>query len=166
MPFAAGWPPRRAYQHSHGGGPIFAGAAAATLASPLDLPADQLATRGRGFNPRERSWNFTNPWPGGRWSLRDIVTYQTDAAYALLQHAARERDRWLSNFLAVGGRAGRGWRDWPYAYVLPKNQDTLALATLLGILHRGQVEIRTTTQSFGAAPRVPAGSYVVVLRQP
>ena len=160
------WTPARAYQHYHGGVRILSETASGNLASPITLPFDQLQARARGFNPRERSWNFTNPWPGGRWSLRDIVTYQTDAAYALLQHAARERDRWLSNFLAVGGRAVRGWRDWPYAYVLPKNQDTLALATLLGILHRGQVEIRTTTQSFGAAPRVPAGSYVVVLRQP
>src|SRR2546427_3540239 len=33
---------------------------------------------------------------------------------------------------------------WPYAYVIPRQQrDTVGLATLLGILHRGQVEIRT-----------------------
>src|SRR2546429_1709897 len=68
------WTPARAYQHYHGGVRILSEAASANLASPIDLPADQLATRGRGFNPRERSWNFTNPWPGGRWTLRDIVT--------------------------------------------------------------------------------------------
>ncbi|OLC08927.1 MAG: hypothetical protein AUH42_00290 [Gemmatimonadetes bacterium 13_1_40CM_70_11] len=172
------WTPARAYQHYHGGVRILSETASGNLASPVTLPFDQLQARSRGFNPRERSWNFTNPWPGGRWTLRDIVTYQTDAAYALLQNAARDRDRWLPNFLAVGWRAVRGWRDWPYAYVLPKNQDTLALATLLGILHRGQVEIRTAVQPFTAAggggaggdgaggQRVAAGSYVVVLRQP
>ncbi len=160
------WTPARAYQHYHGGVRILSETASGNLASPVTVPFDQLQARARGFNPRERSWNFTSPWPGGRWSLRDIVTYQGDAAYALLQHAARERDHWLANFLTVGARAVRGWRDWPYAYVLLKSQDTLALATLLGILHRGQVEIRTATQAFGAAPRVAAGSYVVVLRQP
>src|SRR5439155_1452477 len=98
--------------------------------SPIDVPFDHLATRGRGFNPRERSWNFTNPWPGGRWTLRDIVSYQTDAAYALLEHAARYRDIWLANFLTVEGRAVRGWHSWPYAYVLPRQQrDTVGLAT-------------------------------------
>ena len=66
-----------------------------------DLPIAFTA----GFNPRERSWNFTQPWPGGRWTLRDIVTYQTDAAYALLRHAAMNRDRWLANFLTVESRA-------------------------------------------------------------
>ncbi|HKW40329.1 MAG TPA: M14 family metallopeptidase [Gemmatimonadales bacterium] len=162
------WTPARAYQHYHGGVRILAEAASANLASPIDLPFDQLATRGRGFNPRERSWNFTAPWPGGRWSLRDIVTYQTDAAYALLENAARYRDRWLRTFLTVETRAARGWKGWPYAYVLPRqHQDTVGLATLLGILHRGQVEIRTALHPITlGTQRFPAGSYVVVLRQP
>src|SRR6266550_2581795 len=162
------WTPARAYQHYHGGVRILSEAASANLASPIDLPADQLATRGRGFNPRERSWNFTNPWPGGRWTLRDIVTYQTDGAYALLENAARYRERWLATFLTVEGRAARGWKGWPYAYVVPRErQDSIGLATLLGILHRGQVEIRTALHPVAlGGQRFPAGSYVVVLRQP
>ncbi len=161
------WTPARAYQHYHGGVRILSETASGNLASPLTIPFDRLQARARGFNPRERSWNFTNPWPGGRWTMRDIVTYQTDAAYALLENAARYRDRWLSNFLSVGWHAVRGWRDWPYAYVVPRSQDTLALATLLDILHRGAVEIRTAIQGFTAGgQRAPAGSYVIVLRQP
>src|SRR5712691_8590786 len=162
------WTPARAYQHYHGGVRILSEAASANLASPIDLPADQLATRGRGFNPRERSWNFTNPWPGGRWTLRDIGTYQTDGAYALLENAARYRDRWLANFLTIEGRAVRGWKGWPYAYVLPRqHQDSVGLATLLGILHRGQVEVRTALHPVAVGTqRFPAGSYVVALRQP
>src|SRR2546426_3392352 len=36
---------------------------------------------------------------------------------------------------AVGVRAVRGWKGWPYAYVIPRqHQDTVGLATLLGIL--------------------------------
>ena len=104
------WTPARAYQHYHGGVRILSEAASANLASPIDVPFDHLATRGRGFTPRERSWNFTNPWPGGRWTLRDIVAYQSDAAYALLENAARYRDVWLANFLTIEGRAVRGWR--------------------------------------------------------
>src|SRR5207249_1554663 len=152
----------------HGGVRILSEAASADLATPVHIPPDQLQAQARGFNPRERSWNFTNPWPGGRWSLRDIVTYQTDAAYALLTNAARYRDRWLSDFLAIGTHAVHGWHDWPYAYGIPKGQDSLATATLLGILHRGLVEIRTNTQplSAGGGQRIPAGSWVVVLRQP
>ncbi len=162
------WTPARAYSHYHGGVRILSEVAGADLASPIDVPFDQLATRARGFDPRERSWNFTNPWPGGRWTLRDIVSYQTDAAYALLENAARYRDRWLATFLTVEGRAVRGWKGWPYAYVIPRqHQDTVGLATLLGILRRGQVEIRTALHPVTiGTQRLPAGSYVVVLRQP
>jgi hypothetical protein len=161
------WTPARAYGHYHGAVRILVEAASADLASPVQVPFDRLQGTARGFNPRERTWNFTAPWLGGRWTLRDIVTYQTDAAYALLQHAARHRDRWLSNFLSVSWRAVRGWRGWPYAYVIPRQQDTMALATLLGVLARGQVEIRTAQQAFATGgQRFPAGSYVVLLRQP
>jgi Zinc carboxypeptidase len=161
------WTPARAYQHYHGGVRILSETASGRLASPMDLPFDRLQAGARGYDPHERSWNFTNPWRGGRWTLRDIVSYQTDGAYALLVNAARYRERWLANFLAVESHAVRGWRDWPYAYVIPARQDSIALATLLGILQRGQVEIRTAQQGFSLqGQRYPAGTYVVVLRQP
>jgi len=161
------WTPARAYQHYHGGVRILSETASGQLASPIDVPFDRLQARSRGYNPRERSWNFPHPWPGGRWTIRDIVSYQTAGAYALLVNAARDRDRWLSSFFTVETRAVRGWRDWPYAYVIPAHQDSIALATMLGILQRGQVEIRTAQQAFTLrGERHAAGTYVVVLRQP
>ncbi len=161
------WTPARAYQHYHGGVRILSETASADLASPVDIPFDRLQARSRGFNPRERSWNFTNPWRGGHWTLRDIVSYQSEGAYALLAQAARHRDRWLANFLSIETRAIRGWREWPYAYVIPARQDSVALSSLLGILRRGGVEIRTALQSFTLqGQRHNAGTYVVVLRQP
>jgi len=161
------WTPARAYQHYHGGVRILSETASGQLASPVDMPFDRLQARSRGYNPRERSWNFTHPWPGGRWTLRDIVSYQTAGAYSLLVNAARDRDRWLASFLSVEWRAVRGWRDWPYAYVIPAHQDSIALATLLGILERGQVEVRAAQQAFTLqGQRHAAGTYVVVLRQP
>src|SRR5207247_1040952 len=63
------WTPARAYQHYHGGVRILSEAASANLASPLDLPPDQLATRGRALNPRERAWNHAQPRPAGRAAL-------------------------------------------------------------------------------------------------
>src|SRR3989442_1771341 len=160
-------PPALAYQHSHGGVRILSETASADLATPVEIPFDRLQARERGYNPRERSWNFTNPWRGGRWSLRDIVSYQTDGAYALLAHAAHDRERWLANFFNIETHAIRGWREWPYAYVISARQDSVALSALLGILRRGGVEIRTALQSFSLqGQRHAAGTYVVVLRQP
>jgi len=59
------WTPARAYQHYHGGVRILSETASADLASPVEIPFDRLEARSRGYNPRERSWNFTNPWRGG-----------------------------------------------------------------------------------------------------
>ena len=161
------WTPARAYSHYHGGARLLSEVASASLATPLDVDPAQLTGRERGFDPRIPSWNFSAPWRGGRWTLRDIVGYQTDAAYALLTHAARHRDRWLANFLSVGWRAVRGWPGWPAAYVIPPRQDPTALGTLLRTLHRGQVEIRTAQAAFTLrGQRYPAGAYVVPLRQP
>jgi hypothetical protein len=161
------WTPARAYQHYHGGVRILSETASADLATPIDVPFDRLEARERGFNPRERSWNFTNPWRGGRWTLRDIVSYQSEGAYALLAHAARARDRWLGNFFNIETRAVRGWREWPYAYVIPARQDSVALSAMLEILRRGGVEIRRALQSFSLqGQRFNAGTYVIVLRQP
>src|SRR3970282_328819 len=98
------WTPARAYSHYHGGVRILSETASAELASRATVPFDRLVEEPRGPNPRRRAWNFAAPWPGGRWTLRDIVGYQTEAAYALLQHAGRYRDRWLDGFLSVGWR--------------------------------------------------------------
>ena len=161
------WTPARAYQHYHGGVRILSETASADLATPIDVPFDRLEARERGFNPRERSWNFTNPWRGGRWTLRDIVSYQSEGAYALLAQAARARERWLANFFAIGTRASRGWREWPYAYVIPARQDSVALSAMLEILRRGGVEIRRALQAFSLqGQRYNAGTYVIVLNQP
>ncbi len=161
------WTPARAYSHYHGGVRLLSEVASAALASPIEVPFDQLADPGRGFAPRERSWNFSQPWPGGRWTLHDIISYQSDAAYAVLEHAARYRDRWLANFLSIGWRAVRGWPGWPRAFVIPRRQDSTALGTLLRTLHRGQVEIRSARAAFTVrGQRYPAGTFVIPLRQP
>src|SRR2546423_4846805 len=142
------WTPARAYQHYHGGVRILSETASADLATAVDMPFDRLEARSRGYNPRERSWNFTNPWRGGRWTLRDIVQYQTEAAYALLAHAAAQRGHRPARFLPIQTRPLRGWREWPDADRIPPRQDSVALSAMLGILHRGDVEIRTALQPF------------------
>ena len=161
------WTPARAYQHYHGGVRILSETASARIASDLTVEPDELRGR-RGFEAHASSWNFPEPWPGGRWTLADIVDYQTSGALALLTHAAAARDTWLRNFLAVGQRAVRGWSGWPYAYVVPRSgQRGPGLAAMLDILRRGQVEIRAAEAPFTAAGRqFAAGDYVIPLRQP
>ncbi|MDP3775198.1 MAG: M14 family metallopeptidase, partial [Gemmatimonadales bacterium] len=161
------WTPARAFQHYHGAVRILTETASAELATPVTVSFDSLRP-GPGVDPRTASWNFVAPWPGGRWTLADIVRYQTAGAMAMLDHVARYRDEWLRGFFGVGLRAVRGWPDWPYAFVIPTaNQDQTALATMLEILRHGQVEVRSALAPFTIGrDRYSPGTYVVVMRQP
>ncbi len=172
------WTPARSYQHYHGGIRILTETASARMATPIEIPFDSLRDA-RGYDPREASWNFVQPWPGGPWALADIIDYQVSSSWALLGEAARGRSSWLSTFSlvqerAVAGRGAAGRENWPIAFVIPSAQrDAAALTAMIRILQRGQVEVRRTTApvSLAATPpvapvRVPTGSYVIYTAQP
>jgi hypothetical protein len=160
------WTPARAYQHYHGGVRILSETASARLATSIEVPADRLRG-GRGFDAGTASVNFPDPWRGGSWTLANIVDYMASGALALLGHAAEHRATWLHNFVSIGQRAVTGWASWPYAFVIPADQDRARLGRMLGILQRGGVEIRAAGAGFSAGGRTfPAGSWVIVLRQP
>lgn len=159
--------PSRAYSPYHGGVRILAEAASPRIATPIRLEADQLG-EARGFDPRAVSQNQPSPWAGGEWTLRDVVDYHLIASGALLDHAARYRDRWLDRFARVLERSLE--RAEPGAFVLPpldRQRDPGAAADLLGLLRAGDVEIGEATAGFAVdGVDHPAGSYVVPVGQP
>ena len=166
------WTPARAYVNYHGGVRILTEVAGARLASPVTLSLSSLRP-GIGFDPRRASWNFPRPWNGGAWRLRDIMDYQHVAVDALLDHAARNRQSWLTSFWQVGKRAvGRAVREanrrQPYAVVISAIQnDPLAVAEMLRALQLGDVEVHRARAPFGAGnTRYPAGSHVILMAQP
>ncbi|HVO36128.1 MAG TPA: M14 family metallopeptidase [Gemmatimonadales bacterium] len=161
------WTPGRAFQHYHGAVRILTETASADLATSITVPAESLRA-GLGVDPRNASWNFVTPWPGGPWTLADIVRYQTASAMALLDQVARDREQWLRTSWQVLQRASRGWRDWPWAFVIPAaGQNEMALGALLETLRHAQVEVRAALGSFTLGfERFFPGTYVVVLRQP
>jgi hypothetical protein len=157
--------PSRAYQHYHGGVRILSEAASARICTPITIPKENLR-EARGFNPRLPSTNHPLPWPGGEWTIADIVAYERVATYALLNNAARGRDRWLRNFYLVHKAATE--RASPHAFVLPPGQrDPGAADELLQALQFGGVEIeRATTPFMADGVRYDAGARVIRLAQP
>ena len=166
------WSPARQYALNHHGVRILTETASARLASPMDMPFDKLGP-GRGYDAREVTWNYPVLWPGGTWTIGDIVKYQTAASWALLVEASRDRQGWLESYADMGDRAlgtlpAWGKDPWPSAFVIPKAQtDTQALQRLVWTLQHGQVEIREATAPVSAGSKTyPAGSYVALVRQP
>jgi hypothetical protein len=166
------WSPARQYSLYHRGARLLTETASARLATPIDIPFEQLGA-GRGYEAKTVSWNFPALWTGGKWTYGDIVRYQTAASWALFLDAALNRRAWLEGYAAQGDRAlgalpAWGRDAWPSAIVIPKTQpDTQALRRMIWTLQHGQVEIRESTAPATVEGKTyPAGSYVVLTKQP
>jgi hypothetical protein len=166
------WSPARQYSLYHRGARLLTETASARLASPIDLSFDELGT-GRGYDARVVSWNYPSLWTGGHWTYGDIVRYQVAASWALFLDAAQNRRAWLEGYAsqadrALGAQPAWGNDKWPSAIVIPKTQpDTQALKRFVWTLQHGQVEFRESTAPVAADGKTyPAGSYVILTRQP
>jgi hypothetical protein len=124
-------------------------AASAKVATPVTQSAADLKGHQRGLPHYEPTVNFPHPWPGGVWRLRDIVDYELITAEALVKLAARERDSYVRNFVALGRRQVElGKTDSIKGYEIPLSQrDPSATRTLLKVLAEGGVEFVTTDSS-------------------
>jgi Zinc carboxypeptidase len=160
------WSPSRHYQAYHGGLRILTESASARLATPITVRPGQIELSAPGYLPRERSWNYLQPWLGGEWRLRDIVDYQLIAMESVLYQAATRREDLLRNFYRIGRRAVA--RTSPWAFVIPAAQrDPVAAAKLIETLAFGQVEIERAVEAFEAGDRkYGSGTYVIRMQQP
>ena len=160
------WSPARHYQAYHGGLRILTEAASARLATPITVRPDEIEPSAPGYLPRERSWNYLEPWMGGTWRLRDIVDYQLIAMESVLYQAATRREDLLRNFYRIGRRAVS--RTSPWAFAIPTGQrDPVAAAKLIQTLAFGQVEIEQAAQAFEAGgKKYSAGTWVIRMQQP
>jgi len=160
------WSAARHYQAYHGGMRILSETASARLASPIPAKAGPGGQMEFGAAPRERSWNYPEPWAGGEWKLRDIVDYQLISLESCLYQAAIRREDLLRNFYRIGRRAIE--RRSPAAFVISSMQaDPGAAKKLLETLAFGQVEIERAGAAFEAGgKKYPAGSYAIRIGQP
>jgi len=133
------WTPARHYQAYHGGLRILTETASARLATPARITREEISESAPGYHPRERSWNYLEPWLGGDWTVRDITDYQLIAFESVLWQAAVRREDMLRNFYGIARRAC----ERTGAFAIPKRQrDPGAARRLLETLAFGAVEIR------------------------
>lgn len=160
------WTPSRHYQAYHGGLRVLSESASAKLATPLTVRPDELNRTALGYSPRERSWNYLEPWTGGTWRVRDIIDYQLIAMESCLYQAAMRREDFLRSFFRIGQKAVA--RTTPYAFVVPREQaDPGAARVLLDTLRFGQIEVDRTSAAFRAGNKnYSPGTYVVHMTQP
>lgn len=135
--------------------------ASARLATPIDLPSGELSGGRKGLIEYGAQTNFPNPWPGGRWRLRDIMDYERIASDALLEACTERREDFLRDMLARSRAAiaASGPRD---AYRIAMNQRDRATARRLAhlMLDHG-VEVRVAANGdFWIPLAQPYGKFV------
>jgi hypothetical protein len=138
------WSPARAYAHYHAGLRVLSETASARLATPVEVPFNRLGG-GFNYNAKERSWNFPKPWAGGKWTVRDIVDYQSAGAMALLNHAARHRELYLRNYYEISKRAVEA-TDLPHAILLPEPETPASITDALKRIKDGLNQVSGTNE--------------------
>jgi Zinc carboxypeptidase len=143
--------------------------ASVRVATPITVDPNELTGTPRGLPEYRTQMNFPNPWPGGRWRLRDIVEYDLTAVRGLLNAVAAYRKDLVGNFYTMGRRAVEAGRNGgPFAFfILPDQHDPHAAARLANLLIDGKVEIYRTLEPFRADGEVyQAGTDIVFMAQP
>ena len=158
--------PSRSYPHYHGGVRVLSEAASVRIATPIELSRSALRDA-RGELPKVKSWNHPMPWPGGRWTLRDIVEYDLSASMACLDHAARNREWWTRNSFEVLKRATER-RSKPFAFLIPERQhDPSAADELTDILRCADVDVvESEENSMCDDLTIEKGDRLVLVQQP
>ena len=144
-------------------------AASCRTATPVFVEPTELSVRGKGLAEYKKGVNLPYPWPGGKWSLGDIVSYELSSMESILATASRHRVEILEfrNDLCRK-EVEKGRSQAPYYFVLPKAQrDPGELAALVRLLTRHGVEVeRLTGDAVVGDLHFAAGDVVVRLSQP
>lgn len=152
------WTPARAYSHYHGGVRILSETASAKLATPITVKFEDLRGASGGLDAKVASPNFGPVWKGGEWKLRNITDYMTATAFSLLDHAANNREKWLSRFYEIGKEAVRPRKDGELiAYKLE------SFSKMKPILELAGVEITETQDESFVEIAQPYGAFAKAL---
>jgi len=144
-------------------------AASCKLATPVRVEPTELSVRGKGLAEYKKGVNMPDPWPGGVWSLGDIVAYDLSSMSSILATASRHRGEILDFRNALCRReVEKGRTEAPYYFVLPREQkDPGELEALVQLLLRHGVKVdRLTGDTVVGELHLSAGDVVVPLSQP
>jgi hypothetical protein len=165
------------YYHNSIG--ILSEAASADLMSPITVAKKDLENnRGsRGLNsPLETATNIPDIWEGGDWHPRDIAKIEMIASRALLEMAAKFRERYLKNSRELASKNLKPLENEPQAFIVYAGQpEQERVARFLEILMWQGMEVYEMTRELEIIHEqndknnfheMPLGSFLVFVNQP
>jgi len=143
--------------------------ASARIATPIQVDSGELRGGSKGLPEYTRRANFPSPWPGGDWTLRDIVDYELVATWALVETVSENKSEFLRNFYRMADEAaGAGMTDSPSAWIVSPNQhDPVAAGRLVELLLEHGIRIYTSDRPLQLGMTTyPAGTHIIPAAQP
>jgi hypothetical protein len=143
-------------------------AASVQLATPVFVEAGELSVSGKGISEYKKGINFMAPWPGGWWTLGDIVTYELESTYSMIKTGSLHKNDILAfrNDLCRT-EVKRGLSQPPYFYIVPASQhDPGEALRMLQLLRRHGVALYVLERDMLVAGRqYLAGDFVIPMAQ-
>ncbi|MEO6587690.1 MAG: M14 metallopeptidase family protein, partial [Pyrinomonadaceae bacterium] len=165
------------YYHNSIG--ILSEAASTDLMSPVTITKEQLQKNriARGLpSLLETATNYPDVWEGGEWHPRDIARIEMISSRALLEMAAKFRERYLKNFYELGKENLEIKKDEPQAFIVTAGQPNAeTVARFLEILMWQGIEVfQMREEGYFAMEKqkpeyfheMPLGSFLIFVNQP
>jgi hypothetical protein len=147
-------------------GILFEGASV-RLASPIYVEPEEVESA-ESFKNEERIFS-PNPWKGGWWRLADLVNYELQATFSVLNSAVRQKKELLYNTYEIARQnIERGGKEAPYAFIVPRQQhDPVAAERFIQILLKSNIRVFQFTHPVRVGDTMfDKKSFVVPLDQP
>lgn len=163
--FFSQYSPATAYAPYHGGVHLLTESASCRLATPIEVPADQLVEF-HGANPTVSRVNHPLPWRGGRWGMREIIDYNMVATLSAIDDVASNRAKWVRRQTDVKMRACTASPNTTFLISVDWT-DSRRSDELVKVLIQGGIEVHRALEEFRALGRdFDKGTFIVRLDQP
>jgi hypothetical protein len=142
--------------------------ASCNIASPIYIDPSEIRVTPE-LTTYDIRINYSNPWRGGWWRLRDIVNYEIALTYSLIQISSMFKEEFLYNYYLMGRDAvEKGKSEKPFAFIIPRKQnDPVTTSKMINVLQMAGVEVHFSNKEFKIDNiTYPADSYVIYLAQP
>jgi hypothetical protein len=143
-------------------------AASVQLATPVYVEAGELSVTGKGISEYKKGINFVAPWPGGWWTLGDIVNYELETVYSMIRTSSLFKHDILSFRNDLCRReVEKGLSEAPFHYIIPREQhDKGEALRLLKLMQRHGVDVyRLERDMLVNGRQFLAGDFVIPMNQ-
>ena len=115
--------------------------ASARIATPVDIPVTELSGGSKGLVEYGPQVSFPNPWPGGRWRLRDVMDYERIISDALLERASVNREDFERGVATMAQEAVAAGKPGEYWVIPAEQHDAVAAAKLAHLMREHGLEV-------------------------